>query len=126
MKGDELNIMQLTREQAIFYHRDMWNWIADEIEKAKSVLSVIKLKEEYCKRNMFNVLYSCFLCDYTNHECYKCPLKWNSIPMYNMCEHLLSYGDMKGIYCQCKYALTWQKQAALARKIANLTERTDV
>ena len=43
--------MILTREQAIELHRDMWNWMADEIEKIKKVVDIWKYKENYCKAN---------------------------------------------------------------------------
>lgn len=29
--------MKLTREEAILWHRKMWNWIADRIEEEKSI-----------------------------------------------------------------------------------------
>lgn len=29
--------MKLTREEAILWHRKMWNWIADRIEEEKKV-----------------------------------------------------------------------------------------
>lgn len=32
--------MKLTREEAILWHRKMWNWIADKIEKEKGYQNI--------------------------------------------------------------------------------------
>ena len=40
--------MELTREEAIRYHREMWNWIADQIEKGRMCSVYSSFKEQFC------------------------------------------------------------------------------
>lgn len=119
----------LTKKQAIELHRDMWNCIADEIERSKKVLDIFGLKRRYCKTAGFGrVMFNCFLCEYAGHVaesyanmCSYCPLEWESKFNEFMCEHNINAGD--GLWLKCCDAETWQEQAALARQIANLPER---
>lgn len=114
-------MINLTREQAIAEHRKMWNWIADEIEKKNKVLGIWNLKDRYCEIKGFElVLYNCFLCEYTKANCVNCPIDWKNDSAMYMCER------NGGLWVKCRDAETWQEQAALARQIANLPERTDV
>lgn len=118
--------MELTREQAITEHRNMWNWIADSIEEARLRLNVFELKKLYCERSgCYGVIHYCFLCEYTGWNCKKCPLEWKS-EAYCMCEDKEFSGDEKGLWRRCYKEKYWRKQAELAREIANLTERKDV
>lgn len=118
--------MQLTREQAIAEHRKMWNWIADQIETLKFTLDIYGYKKEYCSINgCYWISNWCFLCEYTNNDCNLCPLEWGkSIPY--QCEGEIGDQCNQGLWWKCLKAETWQEQAALARQIANLPERTDV
>lgn len=69
--------MKLTRKQAIMWHRNMWNDMADEIEKCKAIIDVPSFKSKYCISHGFEkVLYDCFLCEYTKGNCTLCPLEW--------------------------------------------------
>lgn len=110
--------MNLTREQAIAEHRKMWNWIADEIDKIKAPCDIHDLKCEYLKNSEFKyVLRGCFLCAYSDMKggCIACPL----MPDVN------NPWCLGGLFRNCVYSEDWQEQAALARQIANLPERTD-
>lgn len=120
-------IMELTREQAIEEHRKMWNWIADKIERFERVVSISEYKRMYCYSfGMNDILSSCFMCEYTNAICRKCPLDWgNKEGVYAKCLDKYMFGDGMGIYELCKNAETWQEQAKLARQIANLPERNN-
>ena len=40
--------IELTKEQAIMWHRNMWNDMADEIEKRKAIIGVPSFKSKYC------------------------------------------------------------------------------
>ena len=134
--------MELTREEAIRYHREMWNWIADQIEKRQKVQNIHFLKEEYItnKFDRFeNIRWFCFLCEYTNLNCKKCPIEWgNKYVAYEShdcpCE-TWGYEEMdyrNGLYGDCRIEYdnkylrmenNWKHQAELARRIANLPER---
>lgn len=113
--------MKLTREQAIEEHRKMWNLIADEILREKRKLNISDLKYKYCVKNGFkNINADCFLCEYTNYNCNRRPIDWKNDSKMFMCE------KNQGLWIKCRDAENWQEQAALARQIANLPERTDV
>lgn len=113
--------MKLTREQAIAEHRKMWNYIANEIERLKTVCNIDILKIHYLTNSRFKnkaILSWCFLCEYSYkiNGCESCPV--NSLTKGKGC--------LNGLYYLVCNAESWQEQAALARKIANLPERTDV
>lgn len=122
--------MKLTKEQAITEHRKMWNYIADVIEEYAHCFNVYYLKQVYCfnyqeKYQVDTILDYCFLCEYTEGDCDKCPLEWVSKISKYMCEDFEQF-DNRGLWRRCCYAEKWQEQAALARQIANLPERKDV
>lgn len=116
--------MKLTRKQAIMWHRDMWNDMADEIERCKAIINVCEFKHQYCSSNNFvSIDEYCFLCEYANCNCSKCPLQWESEVEEFMCANKYQYGDREGLWLRCKDSTDWKEQAALARQIANLPER---
>lgn len=117
--------MNLTREQAIAEHRKMWNWIADEIKKNKTVLNIREEKKKYLISTCSDFLpfEFCFLCEYViekGYNCEKCPVYIDGeiVDFNNKC--------LNGLYNEVKICVSWQEQATLARKIANLPERTDI
>ena len=123
--------MELTRELAIAEHRKMWNWIADKIKEERKVLDIHALKRRFCNRVEFGyVALNCFLCDYAKEDCERCPLKWESEASSYMCERYNDPDefseDSEGLWLKCCDSEDWEEQAALARQIANLPERTDV
>lgn len=119
--------MQLTREQAIAEHRKMWNWIADQIEIFKTVFSIDILKDLYLgtfKGMLIFPVESCFICEYARK-------KRNEMDCGVSCDYCPvtranGGGCLGGLYYAVCIAETWHEQAALARQIANLPERTDV
>lgn len=113
--------MKLTKQQAIEGHRKMWNWIADEIEREKRTCCIPDLKLVYCRINNLFLRRLCFCCEYSGDNdpyCDKCPIDWIKT------KHC-SDGE-KSLYRLVADAITWQKQAELARTIANLSEKIDV
>lgn len=101
-------------------HREMWNDIADEIENAKRVLEITVTKIDWCiSRNTYPTQ-ACFACAYCgNRDCEDgCLFNWTTGGEFTSCTD--------GYYRDCKQAETWQEQAALARKIANLPVREEV
>lgn len=112
--------MKLTKQQAIEGHRKMWNWIADTIEKKKTVCCIPELKRDYCFENNLTLSCNCFCCEYNSHTqaCKKCPLDWGKTRSCSTNE--------KSLYCRITYCELWKEQVDLARQIANLPEREDV
>lgn len=126
----------MLKEEAIRKHRAMWNYIADEIENTHHTISIENMKGNYVERvgdaNMYMRRYSnCYLCYYTKFKCKNCPIKWPSDAHVRMCENgFMNEHDMStaGLYKQCRKLADsgeWEKQAKLAREIANLPEQED-
>lgn len=71
--------MCLSKEQTIFEHRKMWNWIADQTEKLNKIVK----KKDYCAidPDVRNLVNTCWLCDYTTWDCSRCPIKWDDNPV---------------------------------------------
>lgn len=106
-------------------HRKMWNWIADQIENRKSTQEIFRLKKEYCLAIDEKPKFYCFSCqydmdDFNDPYCAHCLFDFGGSSAPFSCEENTS------IYYKCKSAKTWQEQADLARKIANLPVREDV
>lgn len=108
--------MELTRERAIEEHRKMWNWFAEQIEASKRVLRIGDLKDDYfLKKHKTRPIEGCYLCQYAYQEwlyCSDC-----------IVEKPEGTGCLGGLYSEVALANCWEKQAELARKIANLPER---
>lgn len=128
-----------TAEDVIFYHREMWKWIADESLKLKRKVG----KSEYF--DVMGILYEpenrCYLCEYDLHHgksmCDACLVdwkhrgdvhsyEWDSICHRDMCMHKYDY-DYMNIYARWYHVNYDYKEAAkLAYIIANLPIRKDV
>lgn len=109
----------LTKKEAVRKHKAMWKWIADYIEEKKRVQCIPELKTLYLKEHNETPSYLCYCCEYDEQlddDCEFCPVIWGS--------NSSCYSE-KSLYRQCMSATTWQKQANLARLIANLPERED-
>lgn len=77
--------MNLTREQALFYHRQMWNDMQKELGDNAYGVDRIIYKEEWCQEHFPNehIKNDCFLCEYAKIKeyiinCNKCPIKWTT------------------------------------------------
>ena len=108
--------MELTREKAIEEHRKMWNWFAEQIEASKYVLRICDLKDEYFfEKHEIRPIGGCYLCQYAYQEEFCCD--------DCIVEKPEGGGCLGGLYIEVASANCWEKQAELARKIANLPER---
>ena len=112
----------MTKDEAVKYHRAMWNWIADEVERCKQTSHISILKRIWCKEHEMNPIASCFACEYDaqfhGHPCSHCLFnRKETVPWASCCE---------GYYGKILYAETWRERAKLARKIANLPVREEV
>lgn len=120
-RGDDIN---LTKQEALAWHRKMWIWIAKEIARCKHAVYIIDLKRRFCLENNIRGLKGmCFCCEYVHqinnyvsHEaCLNlCPVVWQESTS-KVCE-FAEYGSV----FECD---DWKKQAKLAYKIAMLPER---
>lgn len=105
---------KLTKEEAIKWHRLMWNWIADE---------TLRLKQKVRKHNAMEHFHwepiemSCWCCEYDGQfekeGCINCPVQWPG-------------GSCGKLYLRWCCTYDYKKAADLAYQIANLPEREDV
>lgn len=105
-------------------HRKMWNWIADQIEKEQSIQDIFYLKRAFCMAIGEDPKCCCFSCQYDSEypgepPCKHCLFDFGGFSWAVSCEDPIS------VYCKCLYSETWEEQAELARKIANLPVRED-
>lgn len=119
----------MTKQEAIEGHRKMWRWIAKQIEKRKYVGSISELKDKWCKKNEYVLDNECFCCEYVyensldiDEDCINmCPLMWG-VSTKDGCMKMEN--GSKGLYGKILHCGNYKKQLALARKIAELQERT--
>lgn len=109
--------MNLTREQAIYSFRQMWNWLADETEKQKRKVK----KHEYPLMQEMSITNECFICEYCANEgikCNNCIIVWPGTKA--VCG--ISSPYILWLFCGDR---EWEKAARYAREIANLPERVE-
>lgn len=93
--------MELTKQEAIRLHREMWNWIAEQYENG-SEETVEYLKDAYCEINNYDAYCNCFCCEYAMYKneessirCASCPLIWGNEDIVN----ILGGGYYCCVYC---------------------------
>lgn len=112
--------MEHSKEWYVQKHREMWNWIADQIENEKRVSDIDALKSKWCSEHNISAYNDCLACEY-NTEGYcrtGCLFTWGECFPFVHC--------VAGYYGECYRCKDWLEQAELARKIANLPVREDV
>lgn len=105
----------MTKREAIDGHRKMWRWIVEQIEGRQVALKIEELKWQYCLEHDLNLFAHCFCCEYIvkhAYPCSACPLEWPDA------DHKCNVLYWSGIQEK-----NWEKQASIARKIAELPER---
>lgn len=133
-----------SKEETIKRHREMWNWIADQVESGEIDLNTfddihelkIKAIQTLHSEDENNIRNDCYLCDYASRQlyyyfitpnsicgvrdrcfCYYCPLGHDKNPNPSKCLNGL-YGDVCDFFCFEKF----DEFIKLAREIANLPE----
>ena len=81
----------LTKQEAIKYHREMWNWIAEQYENgSEEQIEILKNNFTSSKYHRF-ICCNCYCCEYAEnikdeklfythnfHRCYYCPVIWGN------------------------------------------------
>lgn len=133
--------MNISREEAIRKHREMWSWIAEQYENGVA-LPVHRLKQNFIKKcyPYDSPDSDCYCCAYTKtlteleiggslYNCEMCPLEWPSNEKNFMCCVCMTRGrKIDGLYgkiiCYTDPTMgAYKKAAIIAREIANLSER---
>lgn len=60
----EVNQMEHSKEWYVQKHREMWNWIADQIENEKRVSDIDALKSKWCSEHNISAYNDCLACEY--------------------------------------------------------------
>lgn len=126
----------LTREQAITKHRQMWNWIADKTLIRKRRITKQEYFNENLGENEEQPLVNCYACQYSAEQsgiisfsdniCQFCPIDWNSNAHCLMCLYSDdSLSDNVFTLWQNTIIGNWENAAELARQIAELPERME-
>lgn len=132
--------MNISREETIRKHREMWNWIAEQYEERRTA-SVERLKRKFIEKHYPDDRpnSNCYCCEYSGdfpssmigvplRNCIRCPLKWPSLNKTCMCLYATKSIKPNGLYGKIMwytnlYVMNYKKAAAIAREIANLPER---
>ena len=75
--------MDLTREQALELHREMWTDMQEELGDCPEFCDRMRYKSRWCKKRFpkEEVSADCFLCEYalqTAPNCSGCPINWGA------------------------------------------------
>ena len=75
--------MDLTREEALKLHREMWTDMQDELGDRPEFCDRMMYKNRWCKKRFpkEEVNSDCFLCEYALHkagDCRGCPINWGA------------------------------------------------
>ena len=87
--------MQLTKEQALFYHRQMWGDMQHDLGDCPTGAERANYKERWCEEHSLTgmIANDCFLCEYVFHNwesvsCNNCPIIWgdeDKVPCWYCC-----------------------------------------
>lgn len=101
--------MELTREEAIRLHRELWGWLAE---------NPMKQKTDYPKFKTERVRNDCYLCEFAGSQCAKCPVEWPKIHYSaSPCLCVASYYD------KWDHAKLPEERSRLAALIRDLPEK---
>ncbi len=90
--------MKLTKEQALFYHRQMWTDMQRDLGDCPTGIERVNYKEKWCEEHFLTdmIANDCFLCEYAFHNsesigCNSCPIIWGD---EDCCGNSNSYRNM--------------------------------
>lgn len=120
----------LTKEQAIKFHRKMWNWIANETEGTGEFIDKDDYFEAMGISDENRPTSLCYCCEYAMQQnggeneghCKYCPLDWKSKCDEFMCLVGEQFLEQR-LFARWKMAVDIEERVDLARKIANLKMR---
>ena len=133
----DTDYLQWSREDFLFHHRKMWNWIADQTLKLKRNVAKFEYFEAMGIPKCERPFALCYCCQYTNIiqddgliRCKYCPINWKSNAKHTMCLSLSESRQSGGLFGRWRWVFTddnyYKYAARLARTIANLPEVENV
>lgn len=120
--------MNLTRKEAIEKHREMWRWLAKEMESKGIILRKIDYFDAMGTPDADIPRAYCFVCDYADslteedeNTCMNCPILWDC---HEDCRNsCLSYNSSYVGYCEAWKMDNLQLAISTAKKISELPEK---
>lgn len=109
-----MDINNLTREEALHLHKEMWSNMQNMLGDHPSEDARDDFKTEWCDKNFpnFFIMHNCFLCEYAEQQCIKtskttdnrcsfCPIDWRRLSAWKYkddevckCYHRYINGDI--------------------------------
>lgn len=118
---------KLTKAEAIKLHRQMWNWLADRMEKTGRLVFQCDYFDTMGVPDDAIPVYESYCCEYAlqraDNCCKYCPLDWESKCNDSMCFHKEKAGDDEGLHSKLLYTWNIKERARLSRQIAGLKVR---
>jgi len=115
--------MELTKEEAIRLHRELWRWLVENPDKEKENWpgweQVANSYPQIMESASIKTLH-CFAC-YMTQDCDKCLLVWPGLDCSNETE-----GDGKGLFERWNWTKRIKQRAKLAAQIRDLPVREEV
>ena len=111
--------MELTKEEAILLHRELWGWLVDNPTRNKNEWPRWgEFSQLDPKRNQY-----CFACMITYDDCEDCILKWPG----STCSHLTENDwEANGLFEQWDACGNKEERSKLAAQIRDLPVREEV
>lgn len=106
-------MLNLSFEETVKNHREMWNWIADETLKREEAVGKWEYFEAY--RIILKPECECYACDFAS-GCHDCPIMWDNLGNLTC----LSKNSPYIRWCRSRDNGNYKSAAKWARKIANL------
>lgn len=125
MDEKEFDFGHLTKEQALYLHRKLWNTLADKILEWKRP---VEKWEIFVLYDWPKVYADCWCCEYSE-TCHRCPIDWGNFA--EICDWVSSpykkWRDKMDIYRMMRRVKIsredLEKLSKYAREVANLPER---
>lgn len=114
--------MNLTKQEAIRLHREMWRRISElSDEEIKRFHDVADVKKRILKSMNITepIKNSCFCCEYADIDCYRCPIVWKITKKCFNRDSLYLRFEMSRI------TKNFDEFRRLAKEISELPERED-
>lgn len=71
--------MELTREEALRLHRQMWGDMQKELGDCPDIIDRVKFKHKWVEKHGYAYITNdCFLCEYAI-KCIHCPIDWSEL-----------------------------------------------
>ena len=113
---------ELTIEESVKLHRELWGWLAENPEMSKGDWpgwEDLWVQHPSLKKTISLGSLNCFACYATNNDCDNCVLEWPGVD----CCSGGRYGNGKGLFMLWENAMFLEARRKLAAQIRDLPVR---